>query len=404
MKTSKKRIDVIDEKLLAPLPIGNGVGDYLRYEPLYDEIREARREEDDTLSQGIWERDLKKADFVLTENLCANALEFRSKDIQIVGWLVESWINLDGFKGFARGIEIIHKMMESYWGNIYPQEEDDFEARIRLFEWMNEQFSNRLMMLPLTYHALSQEKPTLSLSDWILSLNTETIAKRSTDYAKQIQEAESKGKITLSLFKKTLSSTDAIFLQKNLYFCQKSNVAIKAFFEVLAQKLGKQATGFGRIRTCLDDIIRICKTTLEQRGLPLDFDETLPEEVYENSIHESVEVDPKIKEFEQTKEESFIDTSMNIVSSTERAGHTSPHLLDDVMNITGRREAYQALRDIGQFLQNLDPHSPTPSLIELVVSWENKSLPAILEDLSRAPNNTQMLLRMLASALPLPAQ
>jgi type VI secretion system protein ImpA len=394
MKISKKRINIDDEKLLAPLPTSDGVGESLRYDSVYDQIREARREEDDKLSQGIWQRDLKKADFVAVEQLCANALEFRSKDLQIVAWLVESWTALDGLEGFYRGVQLCHRINNIYWGNIYPQQEDnDFEARLRLFEWMNDQFANRLLMVSLTHHPLSQEMATLTLADWLSALNTETVAKRSSDYAKTIGEAESTGTITLSSFKKMLQTTEAHFLQKNFFFAQKAAIETQEFYEFLSHKIGKQATSFKRIRTCLDDIERICKTTIQQRSLPLDYDKNALEEI-EISVPET---------FVRSENNLHTDDIATLLTATvapvARQG-LEPVMPDDVMNITGRREAYQALRDIGHFLQNLDPHSPTPSLLEMIVSWENKTLPLILEDLSNAPSNTQMLLRMLESSLP----
>ena len=395
MKLSKKRIQINDEKLLAPLSTVDGVGEHLRYDPIYDQIREARREEDDNLSQGVWERELKKADFIAVEQLCANVLEFRSKDLQVAAWLSESWAILDGMEGFNRGLELIHNLASTYWGNIHPQEEDgDLEARIRLFEWMNEQFANRLLMLALTYHSLSQELPTLTLANWIAALNTETVAKRSSDYAKSITESEEKGLLTLASFKKTLQTTDARYLQKNLAFSQKAIERIHAIFELLSQKIGKQATGFKRIQTCLDDIQRICKTTLQQRSLPLEYNSDADNEEYiEEDSQTSVQND-------QEDSVNTVAELMKPVGASSSRGEGVPALPDDVMNITGRREAYQALRDIGQFLQNLDPHSPAPSLIEVIVSWENKTLPLILEDLSNAPSNTQMLIRMLSSSLP----
>lgn len=393
MKISKKRLQINDEKLLAPLPTSGGVGEYLRYDPLYDQIREARREEDDNLSQGVWERDLKKADFIAVEQLCVNALEFRSKDLQIAAWLTESWILLDGMEGFYRGTKLCYQLSNTYWGNIYPQqEESDFEARVRLFEWMNEQFANRLLMLPLTYHPLSQEVGTLTLADWIAALNTETVAKRSSDYTKNINEAQEKGFVTLAGFKKTLQTTEARFLQKNLVFTQQALLEINQFFEFLSQKIAKQATSFKRIRTCLDDIERICKTTLQQRSLPLEYNEEDDEE----QLPHNHMVENHTDENTSSATENIKDLLFDKPQTVDK----TPILSDDVMNITGRREAYQALRDIGQFLQNLDPHSPTPSLIEMIVSWENKTLPLILEDLSNSPSNTQMLIRMLESALP----
>ncbi|CAO4845338.1 MAG: hypothetical protein CNLJKLNK_00196 [Holosporales bacterium] len=387
VRISKKRAEISIDRLLAPLPVGDGVGDYLRYDTIYDQIRQARREDDGMLSQGIWEHDLKKADFTEVEQLAGLALEFRTKDLQIAGWLTESWLELDGLEGFCKGITLIKKLCQTYWLNIHPQEDDEgFEARIRFFEWMNEQFANRLMMQSLTFHSLSQEKPSLTLADWVSALNMETVAKRSNDYAKIISDAESKGKVTLAAFRKLLQTTDAWYLQKCYVFSTDTLDQIKALFEFLSQKLGKNASGFGRIRTCLDDIVRITKTALDQRNLPL---------TYSGDQHDVVQEKP-IEQYPTQVETSYEELLRNIEPKTNQA----PPPQDDVRTISGRREAYQALKELGQFLQNLDPHSPAPSLIEILVNWENKTLPAILEDLSKAPSNTQMLIRMLSSALP----
>ena len=50
----------------------------------YDDIREARFEEDSSISFGIWERELKKADWDLAEQLCVETLKTKSKDFQVV--------------------------------------------------------------------------------------------------------------------------------------------------------------------------------------------------------------------------------------------------------------------------------------------------------------------------------
>lgn len=387
MKISKKRPEIIESKLLAPLTDGSGVGSYLRYDPVYDKIREARKEDDENLSQGVWQHDLKKADFVTVEILCSETLEFRSKDIQIAAWLTDAWLALDAMRGFGRGIKLCKDLCITYWGNIYPQEDDDgLEARIRIFEWMSEQFSNRLMSVPLTYHPMLQEYPTLTLADWVSALSTESVAKRSTDAQKILSEAENKGKITLGAFRKTLSTTDGRYLQRVFVSAQDARSEIEALVEFLSQKLGKQASGFGRVKACLDDILRITKTTLEQRDLPLTYDE-----------NEALEEVPVLTE----QHPQYVNTaefSESLKQDVET--HLVSGIHDDVRSIHGRKDAYQALREIGEFLAKLDPHSPSPALLEMLVGWENKSLPEILEDLSSAPSNTQMLIRLLASSLP----
>lgn len=386
MKMSKKRPEIVDSKLLAPLADGSGVGAYLRYDPIYDKIRESRKQDDDSLSQGIWQHDLKKADFVTVEILCAEALEFRSKDIQIVAWLTDAWLALDSIKGFSRGLKLCKDLCATYWANMHPQEDDDgLEARIRIFEWMSEEFSNRLMSVPLTYNPMSQEYATLTLADWISALSTETVAKRSTDYQKLLSEAEGKGKITLNTFRKILNTTDGRYLQKIFVYAKAAREDTEYLAEFLSHKLGKQASGFGRVKACLDDVLRIAQTTLEQRNLPLSYDESEVEE----DLPSLPEQHPQYINTPDIMESLKPDVQANLVSNMH----------DDVRSIHGRKDAYQALREIGEFLQKLDPHSPSPALLDMIVSWESKSLPEILADLSTAPSNTQMLIKLLASSL-----
>jgi hypothetical protein len=49
-------------------------------------------------------------------------------------------------------------------------------------------------------------------------------------------------------------------------------------------------------------------------------------------------------------------------------------------------------------LITLEPHSPTPALIKLVSSWENKNLSQILSDLQASSAEVKSLLNMLAKA------
>jgi type VI secretion system protein ImpA len=50
------------DDLLDPIAGENPSGPDLRYDPVFDQIKEARREEDDTLPTGDWDRPAKKAD------------------------------------------------------------------------------------------------------------------------------------------------------------------------------------------------------------------------------------------------------------------------------------------------------------------------------------------------------
>src|SRR5439155_15432396 len=66
------------EDLLQPIPGSNPAGANLRYDPIYDKIKEARREEED-VDQGDWKRTRKVADWPLVIKLSGEALATKSK-------------------------------------------------------------------------------------------------------------------------------------------------------------------------------------------------------------------------------------------------------------------------------------------------------------------------------------
>ena len=89
--TSSHQIDVQD--LLQPIPGANPAGESLRYQGTYDRIADARREDDPSLSQGIYKSTLKRADWTTAEAICVEALTNRiqrSTDCRLVARSVAS--------------------------------------------------------------------------------------------------------------------------------------------------------------------------------------------------------------------------------------------------------------------------------------------------------------------------
>jgi type VI secretion system protein ImpA len=70
------------EDLLQPIPGDNPCGANLYYTPLFDKIKEARRQES-AGPMGAWEREVKTADYPLVIKLCEEAWQPRPR---ICGW------------------------------------------------------------------------------------------------------------------------------------------------------------------------------------------------------------------------------------------------------------------------------------------------------------------------------
>src|ERR1700754_2359360 len=99
--------EVIDiEALLAPVSDERPAGENLQYSGLHDEIREARRADED-FEQGDWRRDLKVADWKQVLNLATGTLTAKTKDLQICAWLAEALVKLYGLAGLGAGLKLM---------------------------------------------------------------------------------------------------------------------------------------------------------------------------------------------------------------------------------------------------------------------------------------------------------
>jgi type VI secretion system protein ImpA len=138
------------DDLLNPIPGANPCGENLRYAPVYDKIKEARREDDDA-PQGEWRIERKTADFLLVIKLAGDALANKSKDLQLAVWLTEALLKQEGFGGFRAGINFIQSLLETFWDGLYPEREDD-DASLRAvpLEWLGGRMDLALRKAPIT--------------------------------------------------------------------------------------------------------------------------------------------------------------------------------------------------------------------------------------------------------------
>jgi len=142
------------DDLLNPIPGANPCGENLRYAPVYDKIKEARREDDDA-PQGEWRIERKTADFPLVIKLASDALANKSKDLQLAVWLTEALLKQEGFGGFRAGFNFIQSLLETFWDGLYPElEDDDASLRAVPLEWLGGRMDLALRKAPITRKGL----------------------------------------------------------------------------------------------------------------------------------------------------------------------------------------------------------------------------------------------------------
>ena len=132
------------EALLAPVDAAAPAGADLRYQPIYDDIKEARRAaEVDPTELSPWKR---------VAELTIKALK-GSKDLQLAIWLLEAFARIDGYQGASGGLTVLRRMIDQYWDVLYPEiDPEDVEPlghRIALLEWADERLPAILKQAPL---------------------------------------------------------------------------------------------------------------------------------------------------------------------------------------------------------------------------------------------------------------
>jgi len=139
------------DDLLTPISGENPAGASLRYDRVYDQIKEARTEDDDTLPSGAWARQTKRADFRAVIKLAGDALALRSKDLQLAVWLGEALLKQEGIATLTPVLQLLLALQTTFWETLHPEiDEGDAGMRAAPLQWAATRYAKLLNEAPLT--------------------------------------------------------------------------------------------------------------------------------------------------------------------------------------------------------------------------------------------------------------
>jgi type VI secretion system protein ImpA len=353
------------EKLLAPIEGEQPTGIDLRYDALYDLLRELRREDDASLPQGVWQSDQKRADWRAVESACLEALETRSKDLQIAAWLTEAWVHLYGFDGAKEGFRLIHALCTGFWDDLYPKiEGDDAEFRIAPLIWLNRKLPTDLKLLPLT-NPEGEGIPVCTLADWEMAAPTAGAQNRSSS-----QTPPAGRVMTLARFQESARRTPAWHLGATADRIRGMLRDCAALEEFLDKKLRKESPGLVGIRSVGDTALSLLMSLLHERQ--------------EDSSPPEQQSSPSSETFPQATDTSSPEAVQEDRTPVSSGGR-----------IRTRTEAYRALSEAADFLARTEPHSPASYLVRRAIEWGAMPLHELLPELVRNPGELTEIFRLL---------
>lgn len=245
------------DALLAPVPGDNPAGQDLRYDPRYDKVKDARRE-DMELPAGGLATERKLADWPQVIALSTQLLEKETKDLQLAAWLAEALLRRDGLGGLATGLGVLKGILASFWETCYPElDEEDLELRTGPLEWVGARLDVPARMIAVATDGLQFVEYAVSRS-----IPTEQESERNEENALKRREAAEQGKRLPEEADRSVAATGKAFYKALLADVKLAESALDALEIVADERFGRDAPAFGQLRKALEEMERMAATTL----------------------------------------------------------------------------------------------------------------------------------------------
>jgi type VI secretion system protein ImpA len=320
------------EDLLTPIAEDRPGGDDIRYDPVYDQIKEARREDDD-LPTGEWSTARKTADWPLVVKLASEVLARRSKDLQVAVWLSEAQLRREGVVGLRESLGLIRGLLDQFWEHLYPElEDDDAEFRAAPLEWLGSRLDVAVRSLPLNRsgHSLLQY-----------------LEGRALGYEEAIEESEQRqarqaqidaGKLAPEEFDREFAATPKAWYRGLVADLQSTLEELQQLDELGRERFGEFAPSYRTLRAALDEVLHTAKLLLARK----------------------LETDPDPVELE---EPAAAEEPASEIAGAE-AGAPAQASASAVLSApTSGADAASRVAGVAQHLRRQAPTDPTPYLL-----------------------------------------
>lgn len=338
-------IDIAE--LMQPIAGSDPCGEDASFSDAYDRIREARRADDASLSQGDWQTELKTADWRAAAELAAEVLQSQSKDLQAAVWLGEALIARHGLAGAADAMDVLHGLLDTYWDGLHPRPDgDDLEERASKLAWFNSYGGLALKKAPLTASA-----PYVTLIDWQDSREVDNLARQN---AAAYQEALDAGKPTGESVDKAIEGSGPGFVSDTLAAVDAAQAAFDRLQALVDQRFGRQAPSLAD----LGDGLKRARQVLGRAAQNLGIAPRQGQEAGETAV-----VVPTVPA-------AMPAPALQAVPAAA-ATMAVPRV---VVDFQARAELLRTVGEIAAHFKRVEPHSPVSFLLERAVSWADMPL------------------------------
>ena len=312
------------EEFLQPISEDAPSGEDIRYEVVYDEIRDAR--DSDPLADPPVVPDFREA-----RRLAEGVLKESCKHLQVAAWLAEAWTNLEGMSGLRAGVDLQRRLLEEFWETVFPEiDEGDLEFRAAPLEWMAGNYLGpSLLTVPITGTGLTTIEFQQSRQ---VGYDADVEGDYEGTEARNALIAE--GKITADDFDEAVDGTPKAFYKTLMADIEGTLTAIDALESLTDEQFGTDiGPSFRSLRGSIDDLKRIVRPILDKK----------------------LEEDPDPVEVE------VVDDDTGLAPTDEDGGVP--------IEPVSKKDAGVRIAAAARFLREDDPFDPAPYLMVRGLRW-----------------------------------
>jgi type VI secretion system protein ImpA len=329
---------ILFDELLAPVAGDDPAGDTVPF-AVRQKLEEFRKEvnpNDFDADDPLRPAQQKKADWSGLTQLATDTLKNTSKDLLVTARLTEALTRQHGFAGLRDGLQLMRRLVEECWDRINPKIEDgDIEVRAGPFNWIDDpdkgaRFPNTVRAVPL----VQLGEQGFGWQQW-----------------KVVQDGKSPA--VAEDFEKAVTATPVERCRQQLEDIDQAAKEIEQLNQALVAKMESAAPELFGLRQALTECHTLAQQLLQRKG------------------GDQAEAGPAAEEAAAPEAEG--KAAGPAEAAPTRKGRS-------------RGDIYRQLHDLAGVLQQMEPHSPIPYLIQRACELGAMPFPQLMRALIRDDN------------------
>ncbi|MBJ7549768.1 type VI secretion system protein TssA [Marinomonas ostreistagni] len=298
---------------------------------------------------------------------CLKILTEHTKDVEVLAWLIEASIRLDGFLGLAQSLALAEKMVSTFWGSLYPlPDEDGIQATLYPLSGLNGDNGEGTLIMPIRMSPFmyTHEGEPVLVWDYIKACELGQIQ----DQDKRKRRIDN-GELTVDQLQQQAhsSNTDQIrTIATSVHQARQHFIALEDF---LNEQCGFDSPPTSAIKNTL---------AVAQEAIKVIAHIDVTDKPAEEVLVEELDVEAQIPE---PSAQSALQASASFDPMTYY-----PTSRDEALIMTSR---------LSLFFENTEPHSPLSHQMKRVERWGRMSLAELMEELLDDDNARKQFFRLI---------